>query len=304
MHKYILTVDTGGSKTCITAFDKNDSIISRIWSPGVGVVGKADLSQLEAALRDLGDIISFDEVGQVVINLGGTNTAQLKAEFEKYFKNARVDAFRESSGVIMNSICEMEKCDALLMAGTGVICFSKGKNGKMITDAWGPNTGDKGSGYWIGLEAVSRSLMELEEGEPLSPLAKYITGREEPFAAVADSVELMELRDLTRKNFMPPDRKKIAGFAKISADYAREGDEAALGIFREAGELMAKTVLRGVTRAGCTENPCLFISGGLIHSFDLWGEAFKNELNKKIRFTFKTGEADMTQGMLYYSKNR
>jgi N-acetylglucosamine kinase-like BadF-type ATPase len=205
MNDLILTVDTGGSKTELTLFDAagNELVCQKCSGLGTAHTALLPVDALgESVLPLLGDRAPSC-VGCVVINVGGSNTAQLEQAFASLFPHARVSAYRESSGIIMSALCDAEQADALLMAGTGSIAISKGPRRSMITDGWCPNVGDLGSGYWIGLEAIRRSVLSLENGQPLSPLAKEVTGFEHPFGAFESTGQQMELRDRVRARFMP-----------------------------------------------------------------------------------------------------
>lgn len=307
MTSYILTVDTGGSKTLISLFNQNGDFINDVRCAGVGVSydSKSDFSPISDALNELMDKKDFHHVKKVVINLGGTNTEEVRRVFSSYFPSARTEVFRESSGVIMSALREAEGADAILMAGTGSIALSKGKKGSIITDGWCPNIGDDGSGYWIGLEAISRSLKSLEKEESLSPLAKLITGREFPFSPVENTEELMLLRDNVRTRFMPLNRASVAKLAKHAAIFSREGDLMATEIFNDAGIALAKTVLRGIKLAGCGDNAKIFVSGGLINCIDLWGNSFNLTLKSESKnYSWYTGTSDLTKGALYYAINK
>lgn len=52
---------------------------------------------------------------------------------------------------------------ALLISGTGAICY--GSNGQTIisTGGWGHRAGDEGSGYWIG-QQIARAIFRTEDG--------------------------------------------------------------------------------------------------------------------------------------------
>lgn len=305
MRDYILTIDTGGSKTQLTLFDSGGKKLSFSRCGGLGVTDEKDsmLDILEEALQVLLDKESFPRVGTVIINVGGTNTEQLKNEFARFFPAARIEAFRESSGVIMSALCDAENTDAILMAGTGSIALAKGECGSIITDGWCPNVGDFGSGYYIGLEAIRRSVQALEKASPLPPLAKHITGLSAPFCAFADTAEQMHLRDKVRSNFMPLERLAVAGLTHIAADCARSGDHMATGIFCDAGRELAHTVLRALRIAKSPDDAKILVSGGLTHCFDLWGKCFEKTLNEENKnYTYCIGEADMTKGALYYAQ--
>ena len=253
MCSYIVTVDTGGSKTQITLFDNDGNHLSEARCKGIGVTRESDAETelLTEALNSLMDNRNFEDVSMVIINVGGTNTEQIKSVLSPYFPNAQIEAYRESSGVIMSAICDLEKADVLLMAGTGSIALAKGKKGNIITDGWCPNIGDFGSGYWIGLEAISRSLLSLESSDSLSQLAKIITGKELPFSAMEDTSLQMVMRDEVRSHFMPLERSAVAKLTRVVADCARCGDQMAIDILRDAGKELAKTVIRAMNIAEC-----------------------------------------------------
>lgn len=176
MCKYILTVDTGGSKTQITLFNHFGEKIKDARCKGIGSADEKETHHdlLLASLSELLPTHQFHLVKRITINVGGKNTKQIKAEFSYFFPDTQIDVFRESSGVIMAALCDAEKTDAILMAGTGTIALAKGPAGNVITDGWCPNIGDAGSGYWIGLEAIKRSVVALETESKLTPLVKYI----------------------------------------------------------------------------------------------------------------------------------
>lgn len=306
MRSYIVTVDTGGSKTQITLFDKDGNHLSEARCKGIGVTRESDAETelLTEALNSLMDNRNFEDVSMVIINVGGTNTEQIKLALSPYFPNAQIEAYRESSGVIMSAICDLEKADVLLMAGTGSIALAKGEKGNIITDGWCPNIGDFGSGYWIGIESISRSLLSLESSEPLSQLAKIITGRELPFSAMEDTSLQMVMRDEVRSHFMPLERSAVARLTRVVSECARCGDKMALGIFRDAGCELAKTVIRAMNIAGCKETSTILVSGGLTACSDLWKEYFNETLKReKENCTWRIGEADMTKGALHYALN-
>jgi len=190
------------------------------------------------------------------------------------------------------------------MAGTGYIALAKGKKGNIITDGWCPNIGDFGSGYWIGLEAISRSLLSLETKKPLSSLAKIITGREVPFSPFNDTSLQMEIRDKVRSHFMPLERSKVAKLTKVAADCARCEDDMAIGIFQDAGKELAKTVIRAMNIADCKKDSVILVSGGITACSDLWKDTFNETLKReKENCIWRIGEADMTKGALHYALN-
>lgn len=304
MCSYILTVDTGGSKTQITLFTHFGEKIKDARCKGIGSTDEKGThhNMLLSSISELLPIYQFHLVKKIVINVGGKNTDQIKAEFSHFFPDTQIDVFRESSGVIMASLCDAEKTDAILMVGTGTIALAKGPAGSIITDGWCPNIGDAGSGYWIGLEAIKRSVVALETGLELYPLVKYITGLNAPFSAFKNTTEQMVIRDEVRSHFMPLERSAVAALCKNVTEFAYQGDELAIQILKDAGTELAKTVIRGLKIAKCNDDAKVLVSGGLIHCIDLWKSSFEKTLNEEhTGITWHTGDADMTKGAIYYA---
>ena len=300
----ILTVDTGGSKTQLTLYDSLGTKLSRKKCIGMGYAEDKEggFPFLAEAIEELMGNIPRFAVTHLVINLGGKNTEQVKKEFENHFPNAKIEAFRESSGVIMSAICESEEADAILMAGTGTIALSKGKTGSILTDGWGVNIGDRGSGYWIGLEAISRSLRMLEEGDELSPLCKHITGLDMPFSAFPDPILQKKVRDSVRSRFVPLQRAAVAALTKVCAEYAKSGDKMAIKLFQDAGKELAATVLRGLKITN-PEGAVILLSGGLTKCFELWGDSFTEAIKAvNCNYVCRLGKTDMSAGALYYAR--
>lgn len=304
MGSYIVTVDTGGSKTQISLFDFEGTRISESRCVGIGVAQGSDTSlhHLKDALEHLMRGREYSEVAKVVINVGGANVKEIREEIAVYFPCAKVEAYRESSGVLMEALCRAEDVDVILMVGTGSIALARGRKGNVIADGWCPNVGDGGSGYWIGLQAISRSVKALEKEEKLPHIAKLITGRESSFTAVENTMEQMRMRDQVRTNFMPLERAAVAGLTRTAAQCAREGDAMAASIFSDAGKELAETVLRAIKLADCKKPTEILVSGGLTGCADLWGEAFQETLLKESNdCKWRVGDADMTKGALFYA---
>lgn len=300
MKKTVL-IDTGGTKTRLCVFDGDKKLICEKNFRGFGAYDDTSLSELSAEIKDDPNIPRA-EIERVVCNVGGKNDGCISQMLSELFYNARVEVFRESSGVIMRSLCLAEGADVILMAGTGSIALAIGEEGSIITDGWSPNSGDKGSGYWIGLESISRSLIALE-GESLPPLAKRVTGRDLPFPPFIDTRAQMTERDKVREGIFPLERHKVAAYTLIASECARGGDEFAKKIFDDAGSLLAETVLRGILLARCKSPTKVFVSGGLVKCMDLWGDAFRKRLAADIEFSVSFGAPDMIKGAYYYAFN-
>lgn len=302
----ICAIDSGGTKTKIILANEDGTILKTKIIRGFGLsIDPADepILELEKALSDM--CLQKDLVSRVVVNLGGKNTTQMYNCISSVFHKAVVDIFRESSGVIGDMIREKYAADIIFFCGTGCIVIAKSEDKYMVFDGWGKDIGDFGSGYYIGLKAVQNSLTELEKGRPLSILAKRITGEEYPFISSRSFVDLMEKRDLVRSRIMPIERAKVASYAKIVFECAKNNDIAASNIFNDVGERLADTAKRATD---IFKNKLYFkiaFCGGVSASKCFWINSFNKSMQRdNIEFDTVFPDFDFALGALEYAMKR
>ena len=299
----ILALDSGGSKTkIIGALDSGDILFTDV-TKGYGLA----LDDETVLLTDLTDYINKsvenpDEVTNIVMNMGGRNSGQLRNTLKTAYPNAEIDIFRESSGFLGEQIRLANGCDIIIFAGTGTIAQGYGNGGWFVSDGWGRDVGDGGSGYSIGLEAIRASLMALEGSEPLTPIVKHITGENELFGVVSTSDGLLLRRDAIRNRILPLERGLVASFAKAAADFAREGDKVALEIYENAGASLANTAIRISKKCRLLENIRIAVVGGIANSRDLWQKGFDKQFKQYApQFELVFPEMDFALAALDYA---
>ena len=301
--KRILVIDSGGSKTHAVLYSQDGNIICEKSFGGFGLA----IDQPETDLPELSDQLSTmvgencDAICAVCANLGGKNDGQIRNILKRLFSKAEIAVIRESSGILMNEIRISEQADAVLLAGTGSIALAAGPNGYFVSDGWGAEIGDAGSGYWIGREAVRASLMQLEGNEPLSILAQKITGFSKPMDAGSAPDCLMTLRDAARTNIRPMDRAGIARFSRICAEAAEQGDRQALEIFSRAGVYLARTCIRALKKASAPQDAKILMIGGLANCSAYLGAGFESEIkNYSHEAVWYSKQVDLTVGAYHY----
>ncbi|MBE5783309.1 MAG: hypothetical protein E7329_08365 [Clostridiales bacterium] len=297
-----LAIDSGGSKSHLMITDEEGMPIQDCFCPGIGLAvddESAPLPELMAQVRQLTKGLC---ITRIAANLGGKNENQLRKQLAGMFPEIPVDIFRESSGVLANQLGKKYHANAVVLLGTGVIVNTRGPRGCMITDGWGSNIGDMGSGYWIGLEAIRRSLISLEDEPPLSLLAQAVTGRKTPLCPSSLGGHLMAERDAVRGYIgVPLDRAKTAAYARVAAQYAQDGDKMARKIFSDAGNAIAETTVRGLKKAGIKEHASVLVVGGLTNVRNLWEEAFANALIQSYPdAVYRIEKIDLIQGAVEY----
>lgn len=277
----LLTIDSGGSKTKLLIWDNNKNKI--LEKKTVGFATAEDTNKIDTALFcEITDFCKYYIIEKVICNLGGKNKNQITKTIKEALPGVDVKVFRESEGLIGITLCKKMDAQVALLAGTGSIAIASYKKYAVICGGWGANIGDKGSGYDLGLQAILTSLKQLDNCEPLSDLAKEITGLSHP-PILMSVEEYCNLRDEVRSRIGPFDRAHVAKYAKIVTEFARLGDSHALSLFKELGYNLADLVLCAVNK---TKEPLkrVVITGGLVFAKEFWQEAFENQLRQKYDF--------------------
>jgi len=150
----------------------------------------------------------------------------------------------------------LRRCEGfLLVAGTGSIAIARLADGtRFRSGGLGHFLGDEGSAFFIGFEAMRRSLRSVE-------------GRDVPTAMLEPLLLFFGLENATE--FVPLvyrrfDKALIAGAADLAERYRAAGDELAVSIMDEARDELVRLVVSARAQAsGMINEPSLVLSGGL-----------------------------------------
>lgn len=265
-------IDTGGSKTAIVISEDGLTVSERIYGPGVGKA--TDIETLDGELLNILTPLSNYKVDRICVNLGGKNVAQIKNTVQKLFPDSEISVYRESAGILPLYLLK-KNSGIVLLTGTGTIAIGKNSDKKYIGGGWGCDIGDEGSGYWIGKQAVIRSLKSLDGIGVSTTLCKELLCAETQIIARTNPEDVTSMRDNIRKNLLPVERARYASYAKTVASCAEKGDLIAKEIFEEAGCHLADLVCATAKKLGLTNCIKLIVMGGLTNTKHLWLPGFK-----------------------------
>lgn len=152
-----------------------------------------------------------------------------------------------------------QRYGVLVLAGTGSLAYGINRRGESATvGAWGPFTGDEGSGYWIGTEAIKAVFRAAD-------------GRGQPTALADVIYRKLELEDewaLLNWRYQNAHTSDVARLVPDVLRMAEEGDVVARGIIDTAANdlaLQAKTVMKRLQM----ENPPVAFTGGILQRDNL-----------------------------------
>lgn len=277
-----LTADIGGSKTRINAYHRDGNVEKFCL---FGEYGRAEDSEnpLKELVERLKKLPLFSErVTYIVVNLGGKNKTQIIHSFARVFPGSSIKVYRESEGTVAFKMAELYDCNVVIMAGTGCIAFARCGRKECVVGGWGKNIGDQGSGYAIGLKAISEALCELDgNGVSYSLMTREITGRENTLSGES-AAEYSRLRDEIRSR-LPKGRNEIAKLSKTVVKCAEKGCLSARKILSEAGADIARLAVCATKKIGIDFSRVgILINGGLTEFRQWWEKDFFSALNEII----------------------
>jgi N-acetylglucosamine kinase-like BadF-type ATPase len=180
----------------------------------------------------------------------------------------------------------------VVLSGTG--SFAVGRSGqgeKVVCGGWGPLIGDLGSGYHIGIMALSTIARRFDQGKDGGLLSN----------AVLDRLGLQEVRLLKRALYQPGlSRAQIASLSFTVEEVARKGNADALAIIdtaaRDLAELASDVALRMAE-----ESPCVALVGGISRMKDIIVRPFWNYIQEMIPHATRIdGEFPPSVGAMLY----
>lgn len=156
------------------------------------------------------------------------------------------------------------------ISGTGSNTFGVNAQGEAWRcGGWGHILGDEGSGFMIALNAVKAAVAYRDGRGPWSAV----------IPRMVDFYELDKIEDIMPVIYREFDKAHIAAFAQQVAEAARDGDELAAGIFRQAAADLAaqiEVIHRVLEFDGPTE---VTLIGNAFQA----GEVFTGPLRERLR---------------------
>ncbi|MFH1314619.1 MAG: BadF/BadG/BcrA/BcrD ATPase family protein [Candidatus Eisenbacteria bacterium] len=142
----------------------------------------------------------------------------------------------------------------VLIAGTGSVCAgAKHRRGRVMKARVGGRGGylDRGSGFRMGLDVLGVALGAYDGTEAVNGTVRLLCERYG-----------IELKDVPRR-FLPPERDRIAGLARIALEAYTAGDPFARSLVREAARDLMEMVLAVKTKTGLGTRFRVVVSGGM-----------------------------------------
>ncbi len=257
---YRLGVDGGGTTTRVVIVDEQLQIIGRgeagasnLHSVGLHRATENLLVAIEAAQKAAA--IPPEQVVSWGLGLAGACSAAEQAQW----RHQLVAHAGEAVLVIDEDAAAAQagafggEAGAVCIAGTGANCFGINERGERArADGLGPLLGDRGSGYWIGEQALRAVCLAADGCGPGTALQAKVLA----FLEIQTIDELVQLvyRDDWAKS-------RTAALFPLVVEAANESDRVALRILQQAGTELAQTTLSVLHSLAITR---VAVTGGVL----------------------------------------
>jgi len=311
---YVFCVDGGGSKTSLQVIhSKSSEILELELQPEQGdktkyelIAGPTNINTVgfERTKTTLAGLFDGLKIGSPKQGLSGIKDSviALVGGFAGLASNPdKIPLLKElvaSFGFPLSRIALFSEVDlakqnigeqgALLIAGTGSICFSKTLTEEKRSGGLGPVLGDEGSGFYIG-----KLGYQIAAKEGFNQVA---TGKEfeksKSSALTQDICQLLKLdipsqaiRRFYNKELTPPDKLESSDIAKIcplvfKAAYELE-DERCLNIIDINAAALADLVKNAVMNTNLPQFP-VYLLGGVFKNVN--ADDFIEKINQKVGY--------------------
>ncbi len=283
-------IDGGGTTTRAVVIDEANRVLGRgqgdasnLYNVGLqGALQSIDTAVAEAlgAANIARDAVSSWGFGLAGIS-GPAENARWRAALEPiYAGDLAIDEDVAAAWAGALGPENLSAGGAVLIAGTGANCFGRNANGeRRRVDGWGPLLGDRGSGYWLGENAIRAAIAGFDGATAPTALQ----------SALLKHFEVENVEDLVGVVYAADFRRdRIAAFVPHVIAHARAGDAVAADLLKGCGHQLAQTA-RAVLEP--LDLKKLALTGGLLQNSPEIRAALQTALGGEIELVEPRFEA-------------
>lgn len=272
--KYLIGIDSGGTKSEIIAYDLNCNSIYK----SIGGFGNPAVN-LNETISNISSLIDacLNEFGRCECLLIGIGMAAVETgNYVEIIQNYIKDTFDVDSIVLNDAemTCKAylgNKDGILAVAGTGSSCFvQKDGIGEMV-GGWSHILGDEGSGYHTVIEAFKKIIYMFDRNIPFDDLSNVLLNK---IGGSSRSV-IMDFIYHNQKNI-------IASLFPIIVDLSKKDDKNAILLLKNAGKYLAETTYASYRKKDFNAEITIGLKGGVFYNSSHVLSTYKNEINKYI----------------------
>ena len=268
---FIIGIDGGGTNTRGVISNLKGEVLTEV----SGEASNYQTQGLESAVKELKAVIltllrethvEASSIEKIAAGVAGVGRQSDEKHLRRYLREELPVALEDKVYITTDLHVALygaigQKEGLILNAGTGATAMGKDINGRIErADGWGFLLGDEGSGFWIGLEGIKRSLRYHDGRDSPTELKKRL----KQHFKLKDFEEIVPLvYDMLKKS----DHGSIASLSKIVFDTGLRGDQVANEIISEAGDKLGETASAVITKLEYQTNQLnIVLNGGVFSS--------------------------------------
>jgi glucosamine kinase len=271
-----LGIDGGGSNLRLALADDSMQIIAQEEHPQAtnpNIIGRhTALALIQVSLQNLLAHAGNPAISGVGIGISGASAEHaedwLREVVHGVLPNVHIAPASDIEIALVGA--HAQRYGLLLLAGTGSVAYAINRAGEALQiGGWGYLLGDKGSGYWIGMQALVSFTMA-HDGRLAND--SRLSSRVQQELELPNGRAIVEW--LYRKQPVP-----VAEVAKLARLVLEEADDwQAQAIIAEAADELAELVQVGLKRLKMPDAPIAF-AGGLLSELNPLSLAVMQRLN-------------------------
>jgi N-acetylglucosamine kinase-like BadF-type ATPase len=261
MKEYVVGVDGGGTKTSVTIASLNGTVVDTFQSGAININGES-LKNVHENFRDIFTNIKQKCGGVEVCAAICIGTAGISNPAVKQFLTEAAAANGYTGRFIITGDHQTafygalgKPCGAILIAGTGSVCYGKNADGEEHrTGGFGHLIDDEGSGYAIGRDILSAIVQEYD-GRGKSTALTDMVYRQLDCSSVQELIGFVYNKATNKRD--------IAALSPSLTAACEAGDEVAWGIAKRCARELKKLTLPVIEKLGL-QRESLAVAGSIL----------------------------------------
>lgn len=300
--QYYIGIDGGGTNSRLLAVDAQQNILyqangssTNMASNSKKFVNGSITALLDGCWKTAG-LRKADCVGLCIGSAGLDSESTLSAMqemMEGLGFSCPITVVNDS--VLALSAATQTCAGIIVISGTGSIACGMAEDGSIVRcGGWGHLLDDGGSAYWIGKEALRRSLMSYDRRESETILCKYLP----------KALGVVHITDCLDSVYSDFNKTKLAKLSILVHQAAKDGDAVSLSILRDAARELA-TLAQAVMHRIQHHIPVVIVSGSTILNNGILFQMFEkalHEINPKIEI--RKLQQDPVWGAIYFAMSK
>jgi len=272
--KYLIGIDSGGTKSELMAYDLNYNLIYT----NIGEYGNPAVNLVET-LYNVSSLIDscLDQLGRnncilIGIGMAGVETGNYIEIIQNHINNIfNVETIvLNDAEMTCKSYLDI-KNGIVTIAGTGSSCFVQNNGIGEMVGGWGHILGDEGSGYHTVIEVLKKIIYMFDRRIPYDNLSNALL---EKIGGTSRS-DIMDFIYNNKKN-------TIASLFSTIVELSKNGDADAIIVLENAGKLLAEFTFVAYRKMNFTGEITIGIKGGVFYNSSFVLNSYKNEIKKYI----------------------